>query len=262
MNRNKHPNSISAIIITYNEQENIRACLETVKWADEVIVVDSFSTDKTVEICKEYTHKIIQKTFEGFGPQKQFALEQATSDWVFSIDADERVSRELAEEILSHRNSLDKDGYFVPRESFWLGKKLRFGGCGKEMIVRLCRKQKGKFQGNVHEKLAIDGEVGHLKNSILHVSYKNMEHYFSKFNLYSTLVAQERFKAGRNVPLVLQIIFSVLDFFNRYIIKLGFLDGMPGFLWASFSSFHRMVKYAKLWEMQREQKPLPKSDRS
>jgi glycosyltransferase involved in cell wall biosynthesis len=257
MNRDKRSNRISVIIITYNEEENIGACLETVEWADEIIVVDSFSTDKTLEICKRHAHEVIQRRWEGFGPQKQFALEQATCDWVLSIDADERVSPELREEILAGMNDFDREGYFVPRESFWLGKRLRFGGCGKERIVRFFKREKGRFQGNVHEKLIVQGEVGHLKHSILHVSYRDMDHYFQKFNLYSAMVARERFKSGTRVPFPLQVLFSMLDFLNRYILQLGFLDGMPGFLWASFSSFHRMVKYAKLWEIRQERKKLP-----
>jgi len=244
--------NISVIIITYNEEENIRECLEGVKWADEIIIVDSFSTDKTPQICKDYTDKIFQKRWEGFGFQKQFALEQTTFDWVLSIDADERVSGELKEEILSNKNTLDKDGYYIPFKFYWLGKQLRYGGCGKERHIRLFRRQKAIFQGLIHEKLLIDGEIGCLKNSIIHVSYKNIENYFNKFNLYSTMVANQRFKEGRKIPFVFQLFASVWDFFNRFIFKLGFLDGMHGFLWASFSSFHRLVKYAKLWEMQKE----------
>jgi glycosyltransferase involved in cell wall biosynthesis len=247
-------NNISVIIITYNEEENIRECLEGVKWADEIIIVDSFSTDKTLQICKDYTDRIFQRKWEGFGFQKQFALEQTTLDWVLSIDADERVSGELEEEILSNKNTLDKDGYCMPFKFYWLGKQLRFGGCGKERHIRLFRREKAKFQGLIHEKLLIDGEIGYLKNPIIHVSYKNIENYFNKFNLYSTMIANQRFKEGRKIPFVFQIFASICDFFNRYIFKLGFLDGMPGFLWASFSSFHRLVKYAKLWEMQKEQK--------
>lgn len=246
--------NISVIIITYNEEENIRECLEGVKWADEIIIVDSFSTDKTLQICKEYTDKVFQRRWEGFGFQKQFALEQATLDWVLSIDADERVSGELKEEILSNKNTLDKDGYYIPFKFYWLGKQLRFGRCGKERHIRLFRRQKAKFQGFIHEKLLIDGEIGYLKNPIIHVSYKNIADYFNKFNLYSTMVANQRFKEGKKIPFVFQIFASIWDFFNRYIFKLGFLDGIPGFLWASFSSFHRLVKYAKLWEIEKEQR--------
>lgn len=246
--------NLSVIIITCNEEKNILECLEGVKWAEEIVIVDSFSTDKTLQICKKYTNKIIQRRWEGFGFQKQFALEQTSSDWILSIDADERVSEELREEILSNKNKLDKEGYSIPFKFYWLGKQLRFGGCGNERHIRLFKKEKAKFQGFIHEKLFIDGEIGYLRNPIIHVSYKNIEDYFNKFNLYSTMVADQKFKEGRKVPFVFQIFASIWNFINRYIFKLGFLDGMPGFLWASFSSFHRLAKYAKLWEMQREKK--------
>lgn len=244
-------NNISVIIITYNEEDNILDCLEGVKWADEIIIVDSFSRDRTLQICKSYTDKIIQRRWEGFGFQKQFALEQATSDWVLSIDADERVSRELKDEIVLRKNELDKDGYSIPFEFYWLGKQLQFGGCGKERHIRFFRREKARFQGLVHEKLSIDGEIGDLRNPIIHVSYKNLEDYFNKFNLYSTMGANQRFKGGRRIPFAFQIFASFGDFFYRYLFQMGFLDGMHGFLWASFSSFHRLVKYAKLWEMER-----------
>jgi len=241
--------SISVIIITYNEEENIRECLESAKWADEIVLVDSFSRDKTIDICKEYTDKIIQKDWQGYGPQKQFALQQATSEWILSIDADERVTKELKQEILS--SNLSKDAYYIPFKFYWLGRELRFGGCGQEKHIRLFRRQKAKFtQEPVHESLVIDGKIGYLKNYIIHHSYKDIEDYFERFNKYSTIEALKKFKMGKKVIFTFQVLFSMIDFVKRYLFKLGFLDGLPGFLWAIFSSFHRLVKYAKLWEMQ------------
>ncbi len=239
---------LSAVIITYNEEENIRQCLESVNWADEIVVVDSFSTDKTVEICKEYTNKVVQKSWEGYGPQKQFALQQASLEWVLSIDADERVTKELKQEILSSK--LNKDAYYIPRKFYWLGRQLQFGGCGREKYIRLFKRLKAKFtQEPVHERVVIDGKIGYFKNHIIHRSYRNIEDYFNKFNRYSSLEAEKKFKGDKQIPFVFQVLLSILDFFNRYILKLGFLDGQPGFLWAIFSSFHRLVKYAKVWEM-------------
>lgn len=241
--------NLSVVIITHNEEDNIRDCLESVKWADEIVVVDSFSTDKTVEIAREYTDKIIQREWDGYGAQKQFALEQTTSDWVLSVDADERITPELRQEILSTK--LDKDGYDIPFKFYWLGRQLRFGGCGKERHLRLFKRQKAKFtQAPVHEDVLIDGKTGCLKNPIVHFSYKDIADYFTRFNHYSTVEALKKFKQGKRVIFILQIFASILDFVKRYVLKLGFLDGVPGFLWASFSSFHRLVKYAKLWEMQ------------
>jgi hypothetical protein len=157
----------------------------------------------------------------------------------------------LKDEILSEKDRLGKDGYYIPRKFYWLGNPLRFGGCGKERRLRLFRGEKGRFQGVFHDKIFLHGETGNLKNPLIHVSYKNIEDYFHKFNLYSTLGADQRFKERKRIPFVLQVFASMGDFLNRYLLKMGFLDGMHGFLWASFSSFHRMVKYAKLWEMER-----------
>lgn len=243
------------IIITYNEQENIEACLETVKWADEIIVVDSFSTDKTVEICKEYTDKVIQHKWLGYGPQKQMALKIATQNWVLNIDADERVSKELKEEILSKINNdqLDADGYYIPFKFYWLGKYLRFGRFGIEKHIRFFRNGKVSYSKHiVHEKAKVEGEIGQFKNYILHFSYKNIDDYFKKFNLYTTLSAIEKFKEGKKSHLY-QFFFLPIDFLIRYFFKLGFLDGREGFLYALFSSFYRFVKYAKLWELWQNQ---------
>ncbi|MEW6618454.1 MAG: glycosyltransferase family 2 protein [bacterium] len=248
---------ISVIIITYNEEENIKDCLESVKWADEIVVVDSKSSDKTVEICKEYTDKIIQRKWEGYGLQKQFALEKATSEWVLSIDADERVTAQLKDEIL--QSQLNKDGYYIPFKFYWLGRELRYGGCGHEKHIRLFKRQKAKFtQALVHEDLFIDGEIGYFKNYILHFSYKDIRDYFERFNQYSGIEALKKFNQGEKVIFTLQILLSCVDFISRYIFKLGFLDGTQGFLWAIFSSFHRLVKYAKLWEMTHSKIQNPK----
>jgi glycosyltransferase involved in cell wall biosynthesis len=248
--------SISVIIITYNEEENIKACLESVKWADEIIVVDSFSTDKTVQICQDYTDKVIQRKWTSYGSQKQIALKMATKDWILSLDADEQVSKELKEEILSkiNKDQLDADGYYIPFKFYWLGRELRFGRYGVEKHIRLFRKGKANYSNQfIHEGLKIEGKIGHLKNYIFHFSYKNIDDYFKKFNQYTTLSAMEKFNKGKKAY-IYQFFFLPIDFCIRYFLKLGFIDGMPGFLYAWFSSFHRFVKYAKLWELWQKQK--------
>ncbi|MEW6097302.1 MAG: glycosyltransferase family 2 protein [bacterium] len=247
--------SVSVIIITYNEEENIKECLESVKWADEIIVVDSFSTDKTIQLCKNYTDKIIQHQWLGYGPQRQIALELATKDWVLNIDADERVTKELKEEILSkiNNNQLDANGYYIPFKFYWAGKPLRFGKYGIEKHLRFFRNEKVTYSKHiVHEKAKVEGEIRSLKNHILHFSYKNIEDYFRKFNQYTTLSAIEKFNEGKKAYLY-QFFFPPIDFCIRYFLKLGFLDGLPGFLYAWFSSFYRFVKYAKLWELWQKQ---------
>lgn len=236
---------ISAVVITHNEEENIRDCLESIKWADEIIVVDSGSQDKTIEIAKEYTDRVFTKEWEGFGRQKEYAKSLVKYDWVLSIDADERVTSELKEEIL--KSPLDEDAYYIPRKFYWLSKWMKYGGCGGEKYIRLFKRDKARFSDeHIHERLIVDGKIGNLKNHILHYSYKNISDYFERFNKYSSLEALKKkdLKGG----FVFQIFLSFLDFIKRYIFKLGFLDGIPGLLWALFSSFHRLVKYAKVWE--------------
>lgn len=248
--------NISVIIITYNEEDNIRECLESVKWADEIIVVDSFSIDKTVQICKNYTDKVIQHQWLGDGPQRQIALEMATKDWILNVDADERVSKELREEILLKINNdqLFADGYDIPFKFYWLGRHLRFGRFGIEKHIRFFRNGKVSYSKHiVHGKAKVEGEIRDLKNHILHFSYKDIEDYFIRFNQYTTLSAIEKFNKGKKAYLY-QFFFPPIDFFIRYFLKLGFLDGMPGFLYAGFSSFHRFVKYAKLWELWQKNK--------
>ena len=182
---------LSVIIITKNEQDNIEDCLESVKWADEIIVVDSGSTDKTEEICRKYTNKFYVKDWPGFGIQKQRALDLATHEWVLSIDADERVTSELRNEIISVFNSnLNTDGYLIPRLSNYLGKDIRHAGWYPDYTLRLVRRQKSHFTKDiVHEKMVVDGPIQKLTNHFLHFPFKDIEHHFQKLNDYSTLSA-------------------------------------------------------------------------
>ncbi|MEW6102610.1 MAG: glycosyltransferase family 2 protein [bacterium] len=260
-------NPISCIIITYNEEGSIKDCLESIKWVDEIIVVDSGSSDKTIEIAKEYTDKVFHKEWMGYGKQKEYARQMASLNWVLSIDADERISEKLKDEILksgvwSLKSGVKKeDAYYIPRKLFFLGKLLRFGGCSDKQI-RLFRKEKAKFSDDIiHEKVIVDGKIGRLKNPIFHYSYKNILDYFERFNKYSTLEAEKivrsqgvRGSGGQrsNILFVFQVFLCFIDFLKRYIFKLGMLDGIQGFLWALFSSFHRLVKYAKVLEIKQK----------
>jgi glycosyltransferase involved in cell wall biosynthesis len=241
---------LSVIIIVKNEKDNIRNCLESVKWAQEIVVVDDWSTDSTLEICKEYTDRIYQKKLTSYGEQKQFALDKATGEWVLSIDADEIVTPELKREISAAINQ-KFDGFYIKRRFYFLNHLMRFGGCGREKYLRLFKRNKGRFgEGLVHEKIIVNGKIGQIKGYIIHKSYKDIFHYFEKFNRYTTLAAEQKFKQGKKATLY-HFFIPLLEFFYKFFLKLGFLDGIPGFLWASFSSFYVFTKYAKLWEMQR-----------
>ena len=242
---------LSVIIITKNEEENIRDCLETVKWADEIIIVDSFSRDKTVEIAKEYTGKIFQKEWMGYGKQKNFALEKVTGDWVLNIDADERVTKELAQEIKEAIQEKEYDGYYIPNKAYFLGKWIRHSGWYPDYHLRLFKKGKGRFNERiVHEAVQIAGKKDYLKGSIEHFTAKSIGEYLKRMDKYAKLTIEERGgRAGWH-----QVFFRPpFTFFKMYIIKRGFLDGIHGLILALCHSFYTFSKYARLWERSSKQ---------
>ncbi|MBI5573996.1 MAG: glycosyltransferase family 2 protein [Elusimicrobia bacterium] len=246
---------ISAIIITKNEEYNLPRCLESVKWADEIIVVDSGSTDSTIEIARRFGAKVFENQWQGYGAQKNFAIDKATNDWILSIDADEEVSPELQEEIKKViQNPGNYAAFKIPRKLIFQGKFLRWGSCYPNYQIRLFHKGKAKFNLDfVHEKLVVDGKIGLLKGSLLHYSYKDLSDYFDRFNCYTTLDAQKRFSKGKKFYFWYYI-QPLLRFFNMYFLRLGLLDGLQGFIWAVLCSFYNFVKFLKLKELRNEKK--------
>jgi len=247
---------ISAIVITFNEEKNIQRCLESLNWADEIVVVDSFSLDRTKEIASSFTDKIFDLEWQGFGKQKEFARTKASYDWVLSLDADEVISEKLKEEIKSGINKNDSlDGYYIPRQSNFLGKWIKHSGWHPDYVLRLFKKDKARFdESPVHEKLVLDGKAGFLKNEILHYTDPDISHYLSKLDRYTTLSAEKLLAEGKSATLFDLLFRPMAVFFKMYLFKSGFLDGWQGFLLACFSSFHVFVKYAKLWHL-RESHP-------
>ncbi len=245
--------TIGVYLITKNEEHNIRECLESVKWADEIVLVDDNSTDKTVEIAREYHCKIVPSHWRGYGKQKQFALEHLRTEWALNIDADEQVSPKLATEILYeiNRGPLTIDGYEIPFEFFFLGQRMRFGGCGSEKHLRLFRRKKGKYDKTaIHETLAVEGAIGLLKNPVIHHSYQDETEYFQKFEEYTTLAAQEMHKAGKKAHWYKFLGFP-WELFRRIILYGAFLDGVAGLKYAWYSSLYVLVKYKKLLKISR-----------
>lgn len=241
---------ISAILITKNEENNLARCLENIKWADEIIVVDSGSTDKTAEIAKKFGAKVFENQWSGYGAQKNFAIDKTTNNWVLSIDADEVVTSELQKEI---EKIIQIPGEYVafkmPRKLIFQGKFLRWGGCYPNYQVRLFRKSKARFSHDlVHEKLIVDGKIGCLRGSLVHYSYKDLSDYLKRLNLYTTLDAQKRFSSGKKFH-SRYYIQPLFKFFSMYFLRLGFLDGLPGLNWAILSSFYDFVKFQKLREL-------------
>ncbi|MCD5390703.1 glycosyltransferase family 2 protein [candidate division NPL-UPA2 bacterium] len=243
--------NLSVVVITKNEEEDIGPCLESVKWADEIVVVDDFSQDRTLEICHRWTDKVFQRKWEGYAKGKNFAIEKASGQWILSLDADERVSPELAEEIKQVlRGSSNYDGYLVPMKFYFFGHWMRYGGLYPKRHLRLFRKGKGKFEERaVHEGVKVTGRVGCLKEPMLHYSYENLNDYLEKFDRYSTLDALDKVdkpRYGRWYP----FLRLPSEFILTYFFRQGFRDGFYGLLYSVLNAFYVFVKYMKLWEVQ------------
>ena len=243
---------LSIVIITYNEEARIRKTLESIKWCDEIIIVDSGSLDKTVEICKEYSNcKVYHQSFLGYGPQKRFAIEKASYDWVLSIDADEVLTDNLSKEIVSilKTTKIEASGFNVPITMIFMNKVFKYGNENRTMHLRFFNKHTGNFSTQkLHEKLHVSGTVLNLKNEILHYSYTNIFHYFEKFNAYTEIYKNEALKKNKKVGFLKPVLRFPLEFVKLYFIKRNFLNGYPGFVWSVFSAFYVFVKYSKIYE--------------
>ncbi|MFQ5828004.1 MAG: glycosyltransferase family 2 protein [Candidatus Methylomirabilia bacterium] len=243
----------SVAIITWNEEGRIRDCLESVAWADEVLVVDAESSDKTVEVAREFTDRIWIRPWPGFAAQKNFALDQTGGDWVLSLDADERVTPELRveiERVLVAR--LPANGYAVPRKNFFWGAWIRHGGLYPDWQVRLFRRGHGRFvEHAVHESVEVGGPVARLSSPLLHQSYKSLEEFVLRSNRYSTLAAREWLASGRRARLTDLIVRPAGRFCAMYLWRRGFLDGRRGLLLATLYAHYVFLRTAKIWEGQR-----------
>jgi glycosyltransferase involved in cell wall biosynthesis len=241
---------ISATLITFNEEDNIREALESLKWVDEIVVVDAHSQDKTVHIARQYTDKIFVQTWKGYVEQKNYAIKKASFDWILSLDADERVTDELREEIERLRTTgVACDGYFVPRKTFYLGRWIKHCGWYPNYQLRLFRKSKACWiGGSVHERCKVDGVTCYLKNPLLHYTYKNIFDHIERMNLYSSLSAHDRISSGKKTNLIDILGAPIAAFVKTYFIKLGLLDGIPGLIISTIISHYAFLKRIKVWE--------------
>ena len=244
---------ISCVIITKNEAHNIRRCLESVKWMDEVIVVDSGSEDETVAICKSMGCKVIEIEWMGYGKTKGFAVKQAKHDWVFSIDADEEMTPELRQRVEKILSSTDAvQGYYVRERTFYLGRLIRFSGWGSEYHLRLFNRNYGNYnEKELHESIRLKGEKARIEEHLLHYSYPSIEVHLRKINLYTTLGAQQLKAKGRSSSILSALIRGKLRFIKTYFLYGGFLDGREGLCLALISAYGVSFKYLKLWKMTR-----------
>lgn len=244
---------LSVTIITWNEEERLRACLESVAWADEVVVVDAESADKTAGIAREFTDRIWIRPWPGFAAQKNFALDQATGEWILSLDADERVTVELRAEIervLAAGGPAD--GYAVPRKNFFWGAWVRHGGLYPDWQLRLFRRGRGRFvEHPIHESAEVQGAVGRLSHPLLHESYRSLEEFVQRSNRYSTLAAQQWLASGRRAQPLDLVLRPLGRFALMYALKRGFLDGWRGFVLAVLYAHYVFLRTAKVWEFQR-----------
>lgn len=242
---------ISAIVITLDEEGNLPSCLESLRWIDEIVVLDSGSRDKTREIARRFTPQVYETEWKGFGETKNLALAKATGEWILWVDADERVTPELSQEI---RKRLEADGgrfagYEVPRRAFFLGHPINHSGWYPGYVLRLFKREAGRFTTQpVHEGVTLQGKIGRLRGDLLHDTDPTIEHYLEKMNRYTTLAAAELYGRGRRTDLFDLAARPKAMFLKMYLLHAGFLDGLPGFLIAILSCYHVFTKYVKLWE--------------
>ena len=254
---------ISAVIITYNEEKNIEDAIRSVDWADEILLVDSESTDRTRELAEALGARVIVNAWPGFSAQKQLAVDEAGNDWIFSLDADERVSDALKNEILALKGSaVTADGYRIPRLSYYMGKAIRHGGWYPDSQLRLFDRRKGRWKDVViHESVAMaDGaRVERLNSDIIHYSVENAQHHAKMIaERYAPLAAKQMFADGRTTSPLKMAFAGWFAFVQTYFFKLGFLEGFPGFCIAYFAAHHAFLKHLVLWEMQNEKAPRDK----
>lgn len=254
MSENYPSKKITALAITFNEEENVKRYVESLSFADEIIFVDSLSTDKTVELAKELGVTVIERKFINFSEQRNYAISQAKNDWIVFFDLDEIITKELEEEIkYKINNPSSKVAFFVKRHFFFMGKHIRFGGWQNDKAIRLFNKNFCQYNGNlVHEEVKAKGGIGVLKNGLNHYSYKNFDNYNDKLNLYSNLQAENLYNK-KVKPNPYHLIFRPsYRFLWQYIFRLGILDGKEGFILAYVHSFSVFKRYLQLWMMYRK----------
>ncbi len=243
---------ISITVRTFNEEQNLRECLESVRWADEIIVVDSCSTDSTASIAREFTDKVILRPWAGHIVTSQFVTDQASNLWVFSIDADERITRELRDEILAiDLDSTLFDAFEMPRLHYFMHRWIHHSGWYPDRNIRLFRKDHCYWDGYApHDKVQVPGKLGRLKGDLLHYIYRDLSHFAATKNSYSTLTAIDHNRNGRRANLLNVTLRPLHAFISRYFVRLGFLDGLAGFVIAVMEAHCVFMKYLKLYEIQ------------
>lgn len=245
--------NLSVLIIAKNEEKMIPDCLSSATWADEVVVVDTGSVDKTKEVAKKHGAKVFEYTKgKNYSQWREYAITKAKNDWILFVDADERVTPGLKEEILKILEKPDFSAYAIPRRNVFLGHEMKYGGWWPDYVLRLMRKDSVKgYKGEIHEQPIIEREVGKLKEPFVHITHRSLTEMVEKTNKWSGIEAKLMYDAG-HPPMTPLRFFSAMfrEFWYRGVVKLGFLDGPVGVIEIIYQVFSRFVSYAKLWEMQ------------
>ncbi len=248
---------ISACIIAFNEERKIRRCLQSVTWCDEIIVMDSFSTDRTPDICREFTDRVVQHEWLGYVGQRNTIRDLASHPWILYLDSDEEISDGLRDEILAEFDPgpPKHDGYEFPRQVYFLGRWIRHGEWYPDVKLRLFRKDLGRTEGiEPHDHVVVTGSIKRLRNPVWHYTYDDLRDQMEQANRFSTITAQQKFVAGARFHWGDLFFRSFFHFFKGYILRGGFLDGAHGFIIAWVCAFGAFLKYAKLWELRMREK--------
>ncbi|RTL60838.1 MAG: glycosyltransferase family 2 protein [Sphingobacteriales bacterium] len=244
--------TVSAVIITFNEEDNLDNCLSRLTWCDEIVVVDCGSTDNTLAICRNYNCTVHYRKFDGYGPQKQFAVNCARNEWVLCLDADEVLTHSAIKEIQQVLRNPDPDvtGYLLPISLVFMGQQFRYGKECKRYFLRLFNKKAGNFNDrSVHEGVKLQGKTVKLKHKVLHYSYRCIHHYMEKLNKYSTYGSELYYKSTRKKSVFSVIMAVPLNFLKYFFVEGNFLNGEKGFYWSVLNSVYHFVKYIKLREL-------------
>jgi len=244
--------SITAIVLTKNSEETLDTCLSSINWVNEILIIDNYSKDKTIEIAKKFKANIISTEDLDFSSKRNVGAKKSSSEWIFYIDADEKVSNELKEEILISIDKSEFSAYAIPRKNILLGKEMKHGGWWPDYVLRIMKKENLiKWEGELHEQPKIKGDVGKLNSPLIHNSHRSLSEMVEKTNKWSEIEAKLLFKAN-HPRMTWWRFFSVAfrEFWYRGVLKLGFLDGTTGIIEVIYQMYSRMITYAKLWEMQ------------
>lgn len=239
---------VTAIVLTKDEEQNLARCLKSLLWCDEVFVVDDYSEDNTISIAKKFGVKIHKRNLvNDFAAQRNFGLEKALNDWVLFVDADEVVPFSLQDEILKVIADTNKNAFFLQRRDILWGRTMKHGEIGSMQLIRLARKDAGKWEGKVHERWVVHDQVGKLQFGLMHYPHQSIGQFVDDVNYYTDLRSEELFHQKKQVSLLDIVLYPKFKFIQNYFVKLGFLDGIPGFIVAVIMSFHSFLVRAKLW---------------